>query len=599
MNARNILITVGFLLVGGIVTLGILYMNTVTQQQHLASRLQLQNVVYDVASQKEYNNYKQIIEGVVRKSPANTNITPSQLEQINRFLEEANIPRKKAWNDLEKLETSGALQGLNAAQAQSTFGDIKLMMDHLQVALFETESFAEEGLYQNLLVKPILRNVIYYTSLEQLFMTLLISKKITLNDEVKNQLLQSRKFVENDLEQLKYLQELGQVSEDVSDRLNVLEESFASFEDLKRKVYAASLLDLPLPMSTEEWLAQSSNILQQVQDVATAVSQPVAELMSETAEEKQSLMLMIIVAAVVGALLLLGLMVLVQQKILNPLSKQKELRIEFETSIASVIRSLKENSTELDGTAVAMRSASDQLTSESTKVAREVQNSAANVDSVANAIHELNSTATHINTEAQRVATYIGSANGKMEHTEHMMQSMVDASNKVGEVVNMISDIAQQTNLLALNASIEAAHAGESGRGFAVVAEEVKKLSEETDTATQQIRTVVSEIQQHSAQAHEAMSDVAETMGEVDAISNKIRASMQEQSAATDHIASNAMEAGESTNKVQTSIALVSSEVEKNQNASNKVTTSVEGLQRQVAQLDDVSNRFMEVMRKL
>ncbi|HIF10607.1 MAG TPA: hypothetical protein EYQ81_12760 [Sneathiellales bacterium] len=63
------------------------------------------------------------------------------------------------------------------------------------------------------------------------------------------------------------------------------------------------------------------------------------------------------------------------------------------------------------------------------------------------------------------------------ESTHETVQGLADASTKIGEVVNLINNIASQTNLLALNATIEVARAGEAGKGFAVVASEVKNLA--------------------------------------------------------------------------------------------------------------------------
>lgn len=95
--------------------------------------------------------------------------------------------------------------------------------------------------------------------------------------------------------------------------------------------------------------------------------------------------------------------------------------------------------------------------------------------------------------------------NSAVEKSTDVIGILGESSQKVGDIIGVISDIASQTNLLALNAAIEAARAGEHGRGFAVVAEEVRKLAEQVAEATQETSSIIIQIQNETKNAVDAM----------------------------------------------------------------------------------------------
>ena len=136
-----------------------------------------------------------------------------------------------------------------------------------------------------------------------------------------------------------------------------------------------------------------------------------------------------------------------------------------------------------------------------------VQQIAASANTMAGTAAKVAAAAKEGGTAVDKAVEQMSSVEKTVTHSSLVVTKLGERSKEIGQIVDTISTIADQTNLLALNAAIEAARAGEQGRGFAVVAEEVRKLAEQSQTASKQIAGLISEIQQDTESAVIAMND--------------------------------------------------------------------------------------------
>jgi len=216
-------------------------------------------------------------------------------------------------------------------------------------------------------------------------------------------------------------------------------------------------------------------------------------------------------------------------KFATDLSKRKAQNLalanEFESGVKSLVQEVSSSAKGMEATAQTLAAAAEQTNQQSSTVSAASEELAASVNEISRQI-----------TESTRV---VGIAVSEAKKSEGMVTDLVTAAQKIGEVTQIINDIASQTNLLALNATIEAARAGEAGKGFAVVASEVKSLANQTAKATEEIAQQIKGIQESSQTTASAIREIGHIIGQVSEISTSISSAVEEQSAATKEVSVN------------------------------------------------------------
>ena len=151
------------------------------------------------------------------------------------------------------------------------------------------------------------------------------------------------------------------------------------------------------------------------------------------------------------------------------------------------------------------------------------------VDNASDTAERLRGTSSSLASVSDDMATASQRAVAAVNASAERMKKLDQSSTKIGEVVELITKIAQQTNLLALNATIEAARARDAGKGFAVVANEVKDLANETSDATSDIAAQVEAIRADAQSAIAGMSEITDIMSTLDGYQRAISDAVEEQ----------------------------------------------------------------------
>jgi len=257
----------------------------------------------------------------------------------------------------------------------------------------------------------------------------------------------------------------------------------------------------------------------------------------------------------------------------------------FETTVASVVRSVSTSSTELEAAAEALGAMAEATRDLSGKVLSASTQAAENVDTVSRATEELIVSVGEISRQVRESTRIAREAVAQAEKTDSRIAELTRAAARITDVVKLITAIAEQTNLLALNATIEAARAGESGKGFAIVAQEVKALAAQTAKATGEIGMQIAGVQAATQDSVVSIKEIGDTIGRIAEIAAVITDAVELQEATAREIAVNVQAATDSAAHVAANIAEVNDSAGGITSASTQILASAKSLSQEGSRL--------------
>ncbi len=269
----------------------------------------------------------------------------------------------------------------------------------------------------------------------------------------------------------------------------------------------------------------------------------------------------------------------------------------FQSEIDEVLSSLTSASTELEATAQSMSTAVEQTTGQTTAVASASDEAQANVQTVSAAAEELSNSIKEVTGQTAQTSERAAQAAHEAEGARDTVDGLRRRAERVGQVVELITEIAGKTNLLALNATIEAARAGEAGKGFAVVASEVKALATQTAKATEEIAGQIRDMQAAVDTTVPQFQAVADAIANLREIATGVASASEQQAAATDEIARNAQEAAKGTTEVARNIQGLSEATQANAAGASQVLTTAQSVSAKAETLQVSVGLFLERMR--
>ena len=269
----------------------------------------------------------------------------------------------------------------------------------------------------------------------------------------------------------------------------------------------------------------------------------------------------------------------------------------FERAIGNIVSAVTTASGGLEGAANTLSKNAEVTRRLAAAVSQASDEASFNVQSFASATTQLTGAVSDITHQVHESSRIAGLAVSQASQTDVRINELSKAAARIGNVVNLITQIAGQTNLLALNATIEAARAGEAGKGFAVVASEVKTLATQTAKATEEISAQIASMQAATQDSVSAIKEIGSTISRISGIAETIAAAVEEQSTSTSDIASNVENAIRTTSRVAAHIGEVNTAAGETSLASSAVLDSARLLSSEGSKLQSEVEKFLATVR--
>jgi methyl-accepting chemotaxis protein len=270
---------------------------------------------------------------------------------------------------------------------------------------------------------------------------------------------------------------------------------------------------------------------------------------------------------------------------------------DFESAVGTIVANVSASAVQLEAAARTLTRTAETTQSLSSQAAGASEQASSNMQSVASATEELSASVDEIGRQVQESNRIAEAAVQQAEKTDGRIGKLSRAAQEIGDVVKLITAIAEQTNLLALNATIEAARAGEAGRGFAVVASEVKSLASQTAKATDEISSHIAGMQGATQESVAAIKEIGGTIAQISSIASTIASAVEEQGSATQEIARSVQTVAQGTHEAAANILEVNRGAAETGSASGDVLESARTLSSESTRLREELDRFMANIR--